>query len=79
MAIRTFLALDLDEPIRRALADAAEDFPADGSKIRWVPPENLHVTVKFLGDVADGAVAEVCAAVREAAGGIAPFPLVDLS
>jgi len=74
MAIRTFLALDLDEPIRRGLTDAAKEFPADGSKIRWVAPENLHVTAKFLGDVADGAVAEVCAAVREAAGGIAPFP-----
>ena len=73
MAIRTFLALDLDEPIRRHLAAATGDFPEAGSKIRWVVPENLHVTLKFLGDVGDDDVAAVCKVVSDVAERVEPF------
>ena len=73
MATRTFLALDLDEPIRRRLADAAGQLSQPGDKIRWVAPQNLHVTLKFLGDVGDDNLAGVCQAVRDAAGTVEPF------
>ena len=73
MAIRTFLALDLEETIRGALVEAVGGLPEAGSKIRWVAPANLHVTVKFLGDVAEGDVDAVCGAVAEAAGRGEPF------
>ncbi len=47
--LRLFVAVDVPEPVRelvvRALAPWREAFPA----ARWVPPENWHVTVKFLG------------------------------
>lgn len=80
MAIRTFLALDLDTPIRQALAAAAEGLPADGAKIRWVEPGNLHLTMKFLGDVPDADVVSVCRAVEAAARGLDPltFDVVGL-
>ena len=73
MAIRTFLALDLDAPIRDRLAAAARGLPQADSRIRWVAPENLHVTLKFLGDVPETDAAEVCNAVVELAGRIEPF------
>ncbi|HUS93363.1 MAG TPA: RNA 2',3'-cyclic phosphodiesterase [Phycisphaerae bacterium] len=73
MAIRTFLALDLDEAIRRRLAAAAGDVPPDALHARRVAPENLHVTVKFLGDVAEADAPAVCRAVAEAAGKVAAF------
>ncbi len=73
MAIRTFLALDLDTPIRRAIAAAAEELPADGAKVRWVEPHNLHLTMKFLGDVPDADVVSMCRAVEAAAGGLDPL------
>ena len=38
-----------------------EDRPDD---VKWVPPENLHVTLKFLGEVADAEVPDVIAALR---------------
>jgi 2'-5' RNA ligase len=80
MAIRTFLALDLDAPIRRAIAAAAAGLPADGAKVRWVEPQNLHLTMKFLGDVPDEDVLNVCRAVEAVAGGLAPpaFDVVGL-
>jgi len=80
MAIRTFVALDLDTTIRRAIADAAEGLPTDGGKVRWVEPQNLHVTLKFLGDVPDADVVNVCRAVEAVAGRLDPltFDVVSL-
>jgi 2'-5' RNA ligase len=70
----------LDTPIRRAIAAAAEGLPADGAKVRWVEPQNLHLTMKFLGDVPDADVVSVCRAVEAAAGGLAllSFDVVGL-
>jgi 2'-5' RNA ligase len=73
MAIRTFLALDLDTPIRRAIAASAAELPADGAKVRWVEPHNLHLTLKFLGDVPDADVVNVCRAVEAVADGLDPL------
>ncbi len=78
MAIRTFLALDLDAPVRRAIADAAAGLPAGGAKVRWVEPQNLHLTMKFLGDVPDADVVNICRAVEAVAGGLDP-PAFDVA
>ena len=72
MAIRTFLALDLDTPTRRAIVAAAGQLPVGGSKVRWVAPQNLHVTMKYLGDVPDADVIGICRAVEDAAVRLAP-------
>lgn len=72
MAIRTFLALDLDASIRRAIVAAADQLPVGESKVSWVAPQNLHVTMKFLGDVPDADVMGVCRAVEDAAAELAP-------
>jgi len=73
MAIRTFLALDLDETIRNRIVEAARRIGDRGAKVKWVEPQNLHVTLKFLGDVQDGMVADVCAAAADAAARVQPF------
>lgn len=76
MSHRTFLALDVDEPTRRRLAEWAETLRratgrTDG--IRWVAPENYHLTLKFLGDVEDAQLADVCRTVQALAAKIPPF------
>ncbi len=73
MSIRTFTALTLDPAVRERIVAAARDVPPRALKVRWVRPENLHVTLKFLGDVPEADAADVCAAVAAAAEGIAPF------
>lgn len=44
---RLFLALSLPEPVQAALAALAQPLP----HVRWTPAEQLHVTLRFLGDV----------------------------
>jgi 2'-5' RNA ligase len=43
--------------------------------VRWVRPEQVHLTLRFYGSVAQPAVPELTAALRQSAEGIAPFQL----
>ncbi len=73
MGIRTFLALDLDERIREDIADARSHIGDHGAKIKWVAPENQHVTLKFLGDVADDMIDQVRDLTSSIAADVNPF------
>lgn len=53
--IRAFIALDITPAIQNRLKEVSNKFKeqlADIS-IRWVPSENIHLTLKFLGDVSE--------------------------
>jgi 2'-5' RNA ligase len=73
MPTRTFLALDLDESIRNGLTEAQHALTDCGAKFRPVAEANLHVTLQFLGDVADNQLREVLDTAAAVAGEIAPF------
>jgi 2'-5' RNA ligase len=46
---RLFVAVEVPEEVRSALADAVAPIRERFPKARWVPPQNQHVTMKFLG------------------------------
>jgi len=57
--MRLFVALDIDDAIRERLArfvDGVRNFSPDA---RWVKPESLHVTLKFIGEQPDAAVDKI--------------------
>lgn len=49
--IRAFLALDISEEVKKNLGAFAEPIAKHTTGVKWVKPENFHVTVKFFGDV----------------------------
>lgn len=49
--IRTFIAIDLAEETKRDLKDLQNTFRGIATGIRWVKPEGIHLTLKFLGNV----------------------------
>jgi len=59
----------------RALLDPVRSGP-HARAVRWVRTENLHLTLRFLGEVPDGRVSAVGAAVREAAAGLNAFAVI---
>lgn len=73
--LRTFIAVETPpDVVGRALKLAKRLAPAAAAAdIKWVAPENLHWTVKFLGDVDPRDLAEICQALAEAARRTPPF------
>jgi 2'-5' RNA ligase len=65
--VRTFLGLDPGKPIRDRLVSLQENLARAGVEVKWVEPDNLHVTLLFLGEVGMEDVPKVCAAVAEGA------------
>ena len=51
--VRLFVGVELPEDVRERLATLCAGVPG----ARWVPPENLHLTLRFIGEV-DGGEAE---------------------
>jgi RNA 2',3'-cyclic 3'-phosphodiesterase len=74
--IRAFVALLLDEEIRAAVAAEIDRMRSLSQAVAWVPPPNLHVTVKFLGQQSDERLAEVADALAEASAATAPFTMM---
>jgi len=49
--IRTFIAVEIPEKIISSIARVQEGIKNYGFKIRWVRPESIHLTLKFLGNI----------------------------
>ncbi len=75
--VRAFFAIDLDERVRTAVAEIADQLRAcpDGDAVRWVREEGLHVTLRFLGELDCGRIARLADCVREQTATLSPFRL----
>lgn len=49
--VRAFVALEIPEAVRTALASSLDDIRGDLPQARWTRPAGWHLTLKFLGDV----------------------------
>jgi 2'-5' RNA ligase len=66
-SLRLFVAVELSDDLKRALARAAVRLKAAGCDdgLRWVRPEGIHLTLKFLGATPPQSVPKITAALRE--------------
>jgi RNA 2',3'-cyclic 3'-phosphodiesterase len=65
----------LSEDIRRAVDQWTGSLRSLGAKIRWVSADNLHVTVKFLGETPEEQLPALIHAARDVLAGVSEFPL----
>lgn len=73
---RVFIAAHLPEPQRATLELAIADLRKHGlSKVRWVRPEGIHLTLKFLGNISETQVEAVTWAMTATAKESFPFRL----
>ena len=70
--MRTFVAVFPPQRVREALFRTARDLPAS-SAFRLVGQEKLHLTLKFLGNVAEGDISRVKRALEQLRGRHEPF------
>jgi RNA 2',3'-cyclic 3'-phosphodiesterase len=73
MRIRAFVAVNIPEPIRAALAEAQVRLRAVPADVSWTAPHNIHVTLKFLGEIGESGAARVGRALEAAAAARVPF------
>ncbi len=73
--MRTFVAVELDEPCRRALARAAEALKDAAPGVRWVRPEAMHLTLKFIGELAEADLPAAIGCLQEPAAAGRPFTM----
>lgn len=71
--LRTFIAVDPGKTIRDRMVALQDALARAGAEVKWVEPDNLHVTLLFLGEVVDKEIPEVCRAVSEVTRRHAPF------
>ena len=74
--IRTFIALELPPSLISLLAKVQEDLQSMGLRAKWVRPENIHLTLKFLGNTNSVDIDKIGGAMVDAVGKINTFNLV---
>jgi 2'-5' RNA ligase len=75
--MRLFVGVELNDEMRRLAAQIAGDLERKLGKTlnaRWVPPENMHLTVRFIGNVPDDGVSALLAALTPPLD-VAPFDI----
>jgi 2'-5' RNA ligase len=74
--IRSFIAVELPDELKLALTRLQTQLKTGSqAPVKWVDPYNIHLTLKFLGDISTDMVGKITVVIEEAAGGIPPFRL----
>ena len=74
--IRSFIAIELPGELRQSLARLQDRLKSGGSvPVRWVDSGNIHLTLKFLGDIDTEIIGRMTSALENAANGIHPFDI----
>jgi 2'-5' RNA ligase len=81
--VRLFFALEMPAEVRQALAGVVERLRPRAPAVRWVRPEGIHLTLRFLGEVEEPRLGAIVAAARSLpaggalrlrTGGLGAFP-----
>ena len=74
--VRSFIAIELPDELKLELSQLVAQLKSgEQSWVKWVDPYNIHLTLKFLGNVAVDRLDDTTGAIEKAAQGIAPFHL----
>lgn len=73
--MRAFVAIALPREVRESLGDLVARLRASRARATWVHPDRMHLTLRFLGDVAPEPLERLRAMLREPLAAIDPFVL----
>jgi RNA 2',3'-cyclic 3'-phosphodiesterase len=73
--LRAFIAVALPEPLTGFVSEVQRALKALGLSIAWVPPANVHLTLKFLGDIEPADIEPIAAVMTECARQVTPLVL----
>ena len=74
--IRAFIAVELPAELKKELSELEGRLKKNSPPVvKWVDPKNIHITLKFLGEISEDNIDELMLAIEESAQGIQPFQL----
>ena len=74
--VRLFVACEVPDEVKQAIGEVIETLRGrSGNAVRWIRPEGVHVTLKFLGEVPVKQLPAIKLAIQEATVGHSPFEL----
>jgi len=73
--MRSFIALELPTEAKSAAAKIMAELKPSGANVKWVKPQGLHLTLKFLGEVDPKRLPALCQALARACAGRPPLGL----
>jgi 2'-5' RNA ligase len=74
--IRAFIAIELPEAVKTEITRIQDQIKVKSRiTVRWVRPLNIHLTLKFLGDIDSDQVEDITKAIEGASSGFGPFHL----
>lgn len=71
--MRIFIGIELEEGVKARIEKELKPFKKMGTPIRWAKPENIHLTLKFIGEVAEDLYPRIENALAEASVGLTPI------
>lgn len=73
--MRTFIAIELDDKLKEQLSTLIKELMSVSRNIRWVKRQGMHLTLKFLGEVAQDKIREIESSLAAIARNNDTFPL----
>lgn len=73
--MRAFIAIDIAQDIKEKIGSLIKELSSPSDGIKWVRPENLHITLKFLGEVKEERLTGIIAVLKDIANVSRPFSL----
>jgi len=73
--MRTFIAIELPDRIKKEIEQLQAPLKKTNTFVSWVKPENIHITLKFLGEVPENKINAVFSATGQALEGAKKFTM----
>lgn len=69
------MAVEMPEDVRQQFKEVQTTLRGADAHVKWVEPHNIHLTLKFLGDITENQLETLCQGVTEGVQGITPFEI----
>jgi len=73
--MRTFIAIELSREIKETLSGIQDELKKAGADVKWVKTDNIHLTLKFLGEVREEKIPKIAQSLKESTNLTAPFDI----
>ena len=73
--MRAFIACEFPKNIISAIGKVQENLRSYGFKVKWIRPESIHLTLKFLGNIERTVVQRIAGIISESVKGYGPISI----